>query len=200
MPTSTDLMNSQQPTNSPQSSSITATDLLSTIYAHPGPYTTVYMATRPLLPNSEEDTDRRWSELRRDLEVQGGPLEALNAIEARLSKQFDYHGRVVVLSRTAYRKNMAAAPPAWGHDDLAKHNALFTLAGVKPKDVVRQLPPLAEFEKIATGPDAIFWSAPKDKITKTMFARKLVGNPMYKELTIRNHNTTFKLAKLLDEM
>lgn len=122
------------------------------------------------------------------------------AIEARLSQQFSYHGRVVVLSRTAYRKNLAAAPPAWGQDETKKHNALFTLAGMKPKDVLSQLPPLSEFEQVGTGPGVIFWSAPKDKLTKTMFARKLVGHPMYKELTIRNHNTTFKLAALLDEM
>ncbi|MBT8249961.1 MAG: DUF1697 domain-containing protein [Acidimicrobiia bacterium] len=123
-----------------------------------------------------------------------------NAIQARLSEQFSYHGRVVVLSGAAYRKNLAAAPPAWGHDDTRKHNALFTLAGMKPKEVLSRLPPLSEFEEVATGPGVIFWSAPKDKYTKTMFARKLVGHPMYKELTIRNQNTTFKLAKLLDEM
>lgn len=123
-----------------------------------------------------------------------------NAIQARLSEQFSYHGRVVVLTGTAYRKNLAAAPASWGHDDTRKHNALFTLAGMSPDDVLSQLPLLSEFEEVATGTAALFWSAPKDKITRTMFARKLVGDPMYKELTIRNHNTTFRLAELLDAM
>ncbi len=59
-----------------------ATDLLLSIYQHPGPYTTVYLATRPLM--AMPDTYDRWKELRADLETQCAPLDALKAIEARL--------------------------------------------------------------------------------------------------------------------
>lgn len=63
---------------------ITATQRLTTAYGHPGPYTTVYLGTRPLLPGNDADTFRRWEVLRQDLEVQGAPRPALDAIEARL--------------------------------------------------------------------------------------------------------------------
>ena len=63
----------------------TATDRLAAIYQHPGPYTSVYLATLPLLPDSERDMHRRWTELRKDLASQGAPLPALEAIAARLA-------------------------------------------------------------------------------------------------------------------
>lgn len=62
---------------------LSATDLLLSIYKHPAPYTTVYLTTQPL--QSTPDTAQRWRALRANLEAQGAPPEAIQAIEARLS-------------------------------------------------------------------------------------------------------------------
>ncbi len=121
-------------------------------------------------------------------------------IETTLSKRFDYHGRVVVLDHRAYQAAEAGAPPDWGVADDEKHNALFTLAGTTPEKILDQLPEPSEFERITPAPGVIFWSAPKDRITKTMFVKQLAGHPAYQELTVRNHNTFFKLAARLAEL
>jgi uncharacterized protein (DUF1697 family) len=121
-------------------------------------------------------------------------------IESALSKRFDYHGRLLVLSRRQFNATVRAAPDDWGDDPNEKHNALFTLTGTTPKRILSQLPEASEFERIATGARAIFWSAPKDKITKTMFVKKLAGHPAYQQLTVRNHNTTFKLRQMLADL
>ncbi|MDW3217174.1 MAG: hypothetical protein R8F63_01065 [Acidimicrobiales bacterium] len=63
----------------------TAMDRLRSIYRSPGPYTTVYLATRPLLPHAERDLSERWQEMRAELETQCAPLDALEAIDARLA-------------------------------------------------------------------------------------------------------------------
>ena len=64
---------------------ITGTDRLRLIYSRPGPYTSVYLATRPLLDDAKGDTIRRWQSLRQDLETQGASPAVLNAIDARLA-------------------------------------------------------------------------------------------------------------------
>ena len=64
---------------------VSGTDKLRSIYRRPGPYTTVYLARRPLLPGAEADTAERWATLRADLEAQCAPVEALTAIDARLA-------------------------------------------------------------------------------------------------------------------
>ena len=61
------------------------------------------------------------------------------------------------------------------------------------------LPPAKpDIDAIAAGPGIVFWSAPKDRITRSAFM-KLPSLPVYQQVTIRNHNTVRRLAALLDE-
>lgn len=121
MPHSTAIMshetNPADGRHSPRSA-ITATDRLATIYGHPGPYTTVYLATRPLLANSESDTARRWRDLRIDLEVQGAPLPALQAIDARLALPSPEHTSAIAVIAAADGTTVVdygLEPPAHDH-------------------------------------------------------------------------------------
>ena len=77
-----------------------------------------------------------------------------------------------------------------------KHNALFTLQGVTPADIMSQLPPPnPKIENAVTGPGVIFWSASRQHLARTTIM-KLAKLPLYQQLTVRNHNTTFKLRDL----
>ncbi len=60
-------------------------DRLGLISASPGPYTTVLLQTRPLARNGDDNTARRWAELRAQLIERGAPTVALDAIDARLT-------------------------------------------------------------------------------------------------------------------
>ena len=121
-------------------------------------------------------------------------------LEAGLAERFDYHGRLLVMSRRRFLSSVAQAPPWWDNTDTHRHNALFTLSGITPQRVLRALPPPSEYETIATAPGVIFWTGLKSRLTRTMFVSKLAGHPMYQELTVRNSRTTHKLAELLDGM
>ena len=74
-----------------------------------------------------------------------GETDQLTArVEAGLSERFSYAARAVVLSYADYRAVLAAAPDAWGEDAAYRHNALFTLAGTTPDEVLASLPPVKE--------------------------------------------------------
>ena len=121
-------------------------------------------------------------------------------IETALSKQFDYAAQAVVFSHQQYSSELQAAPKIWGHDETQKHNAMFLIGGLKPNKVVAQLPPpIEEYEQVGVGKNTIFWSASKKYLGKTT-VMKLGGSPVYKQMTVRNHNTTLKLLALLDEL
>lgn len=130
-----------------------------------------------------------------------GATEPLTArIEAGLSERFSYAARAVVLSAADYAAALAAAPAAWGEDSACRHNALFTLAGTTPDEVLACLPPpKPDLEIVAAGPGVLFWSAQKARITRSVFAR-LPALAVYRQVTIRNHNTVRKLAALLSEL
>lgn len=122
-----------------------------------------------------------------------------SAIEAGLSKRFDYDAQAVVLSQAKYKSAVRAAPAAWGKDDNCKHNALFTLSSTTPKRVLATLDePKADIETVTTAPGVIFWSASKEAITRTTMM-KLAKNSVYRQVTVRNANTVFKLQELLEQ-
>ena len=54
-------------------------------------------------------------------------------------------------------------------------------------------------ESVELGRKVIFWSVSKESLTKTSYM-KLAKLPVYQEVTIRNHNTVFKLLQLFDEI
>ena len=122
------------------------------------------------------------------------------AIEGRLSQRLSNPVRAVVFTRARYRAAVAAAPDDWGRNDDRKHNAAFTLRGVTPRRVVAQLPvPKEDVETVAVGPGVIFWSISKRHQTRTTWM-KLAAAPVYRQLTVRNHRTVFRLRELLDEL
>ena len=120
-------------------------------------------------------------------------------IEAGLSKRFSYKAQAVVMSASQYASAVGAAPADCGNNEAQKHNALFMLHGTKPQDVLARLPaPKPDFETVTTGPGVIFWSASKKSLGRTTMM-KLAGLPIYKQLTVRNHNTVFKLLELFED-
>lgn len=121
-------------------------------------------------------------------------------VEAGLADRFNYQAQAAVLSHSKYKSAVAAAPEDWGQDPAQKHNALFTLSSVTPKQVLAQLPaPQAEFETVTVGPGVIFWSASTKHLTRTTMPQ-LAKSPLYRQLTVRNHNTVFKLLELFRDV
>ena len=127
--------------------------------------------------------------------------ELTQLIESRLSQRFNYPAQAVVLSYRKYRLAVAAAPADWGVDDNQKHNALFMMAGARAPQVLAELaiPPKVEFETVTIGPGVVFWSVSKAKFGMSAVSR-LAAMPIYQKMTVRNHNTVFKLLNLFEEI
>ena len=126
--------------------------------------------------------------------------QLVKSIENELSTRFSYPARAVVLSFDQYNSALQSAPRNWGKSNQHKHNALFVLSDNTAKRVFAQLPPQKPgIESIAVGKNAIFWSVSKDNLTKTSYM-KLAKLPAYQHVTIRNHNTVFKLLQLFEEI
>ena len=121
-------------------------------------------------------------------------------IEKRLLDSFSIAAQSVVLSQQRYISAIEAAPRQWGKDDLQKHNALFALGNITPEEVISQLPPPKKhIETITIGPGVLFWSVSKKQSTKATLMT-LPSEPVYQQLTIRNHNTVFKLLDLFEDL
>jgi uncharacterized protein (DUF1697 family) len=129
----------------------------------------------------------------------GKPTAAdIDRIEEGLSTRFAYDARVVVRDRTEMRRVVREIPADWDAADTSiRYYVLFPVAGVRARDVLGEVTPKPAFESVAAGAYAVYWSAPFATITRTAMS-KLTASPLYKQVTIRNLNTTLKLLDVMD--
>jgi uncharacterized protein (DUF1697 family) len=123
---------------------------------------------------------------------------AVAGIEGALSSSFGYAARVVVLNTSQMRRVVDDVPADWdaSNKDM-RYNVLFPVAGVRPRDVLASVRPKPDVETVGAGAHAVYWSAPFATLAKTAMV-KLSAHPVYKQVTVRNLNTTLKLLTLME--
>ncbi len=119
-------------------------------------------------------------------------------IERAIEQRFQLPVKVVVLDRAGYARIVNAIPNSWVGDASFRANVGFVRRGTDAKQVVRELQPDAAVEEVKAIDGAILWATRRDALNKSVM-RKLIGGAAYKELTVRNLNTTLKLQELLTE-
>jgi uncharacterized protein (DUF1697 family) len=127
-------------------------------------------------------------------EVDAATLAA--TIEAAIEQRFALPVKVVVLDQKAYGRIVKAIPKPWIGDGSVRANVAFVRRGTDARQVVRELAPDAAIEEVKAVDGAILWATRRDSLNRSVM-RKLIGGAAYKELTVRNLNTTLKLHELL---
>ena len=130
------------------------------------------------------------------------PAEQVAAhIDAALPSAFALDSelvRVLVLDADAYREVVAAAPKGFGDEpDRYRHDVIFYM-GVTASDVEPYIVVNPEVDEALVGERAVYHRRIAAQATRSRL-NKIIGSPVYSALTIRNWNTTVKLAAMLDE-
>jgi len=120
--------------------------------------------------------------------------------EKAIEKQFGFHVICSVILAKELLDALENAPSWWGIEDGVKHNALFIIAPATANEIIEEVGEAKpEYEKVAAVEPIIFWSAPLETFGRTRYS-KIVGTKSYASVTIRNANTTKKLAELSREV
>jgi len=119
-------------------------------------------------------------------------------IESAIEQRFRLSVKVVVLDRAAFARIVKAIPKPWVGDQRLRANVAFVRRGTDARQVVRELEPDAAVEEVKAIDGAILWATRRDAVNRSVM-RKLIGGAAYKELTVRNLNTTLKLQELLTQ-
>lgn len=117
-----------------------------------------------------------------------------------LAANYDFPIGSVVLSAPQLAASLAAIPDWWGQEGDVRHNALFKLPGYEDSfdGLIRRK--ATAYDQIAFTPDVIFWSSPqKANFSRALYA-KMLPEPYYPLVSIRNRNTTLKLGEMLAAM
>jgi uncharacterized protein (DUF1697 family) len=124
------------------------------------------------------------------------PAKLEAGIERAIEERFRLAVTVVVLDRRAYARIVEAIPEAWVGDAGVRANVAFVRRGTDARAVVGELQPDPAIEEVLAVDGAILWATRRNALNRSVM-RKLIGGAAYKELTVRNLNTTLRLRELL---
>lgn len=117
-------------------------------------------------------------------------------IERMLVKDHDLDSKVVVRTMAEMEKLVEALPKSWDSDDSRRYYVIFLRHTIDSEDILAELPPNPDVEEIVYHPGTLLWSALISELTRSKI-QKLSTRKIYKDMTIRNLNTTKKLLTLM---
>ena len=121
--------------------------------------------------------------------------------ENLIAERFGLDIPVCVISAPELSDALAHAPDWWNSDPQSKHNAIFVIPPMTTEEICAQVGEIKpEYEKLAYHGKVLFWSAPIATFSRTRLTKIVQGKAAYNAITIRNANTTLKLAELAGEV
>jgi uncharacterized protein (DUF1697 family) len=129
-------------------------------------------------------------------DARGAHASVVKRLEKALSDSFDYHAKLVLRSAAEMQEVLHDAPKGFGSDrEQYKYDVLFARPGVDIAKVLQEVPVHPEVDVATAGRHALYYRRLIARETSSRLSR-LVQMPVYKELTVRNWNTTCKLVQM----
>lgn len=120
-------------------------------------------------------------------------------VEELILADFSLEIPVTLISGEELVESLSYAPDWWNNDPDSKHNTIIVIPPATPAEIAEQIGEIKpEYEKISMHGQFIFWSAPLKTFSRSRWSR-IVKTSAYQSITIRNANTTLKLAELVQK-
>ena len=124
-------------------------------------------------------------------------LALTRQIEKALSKTFAYESRVVVRSLEQMKAIVEGAPKGFGGRPAAfRYDVFFLKDPLTADEAIRSVPVNPEVDRVFAGDGVLYASRLVSKAAQSRLSR-IAGKPEYKNMTIRNWNTTGKLLEMM---
>lgn len=96
------------------------------------------------------------------------------------------------------RATVDRAPAGFGDDPARyRYDAIFLKAPLTARTAIKSVPTKEGVDRADVGPGVLYFSRLTSRATQSRLS-KIVGTPVYRNMTIRNWNTTTKLARMLE--
>lgn len=119
-------------------------------------------------------------------------------IEKGLSKRFNFDAKVVVISQKELSIIVKSAPEGFGKDDEKfRYDVIFLKEPLTPKEAMESVKVREGVDAAHAGKQALYFSRLISRASQS-YLTKIIGMPVYQNMTIRNWNTTTKLLTLME--
>ena len=120
-------------------------------------------------------------------------------IEAGLSRQFKFDAKVVIISRKELKEIVQSAPRGFGKDaETYRYDVIFLKEQLTSKEAMKSVSVKEGVDSAHAGKDALYFSRLISKASSSHLT-KIIGLPVYQNMTIRNWNTTAKLLAMMEK-
>jgi uncharacterized protein (DUF1697 family) len=127
-------------------------------------------------------------------ERDAGKLES--TIEQALQERFELPITVVVRTRAELARLVKAIPAEWMGNDSVRVYVAFLRRTLDGRALARELKPREGVDELVATKSALIWATRRDALTRSGL-QKITVVPAYREMTLRNLNTTLNLQELL---
>jgi uncharacterized protein (DUF1697 family) len=117
-------------------------------------------------------------------------------IEKMLSRDYQLESKVVVRSLPEMEKLVKSLPQSSDAASSWRHNVIFLRHTIDSEKILADLPTKSDIEEIVYRQGTVLWSAQATKLNQTNMA-KLSSRKIFRDMTVRNLNTTKKLYELM---
>jgi uncharacterized protein (DUF1697 family) len=123
----------------------------------------------------------------------------VSRIERALSARFEYASRVVVLTHAQLAQVVERAPKVFGKaPDKYRYDVVFLKQPLTETEAMKSVSLKPGVDAAWKGKGVLYFSRLTSKAAQSHLSKLLVL-PVYKQMTIRNWNTTTKLLALMDK-
>ena len=127
------------------------------------------------------------------------PRKLEKKIEQMLSKDFQLDSKVVIRSLAEMEQLVESLPRNWTSDPDWRYNVIFLRHTIDSEKILEELTTKGDHEQISYRPGTVLWSAQASEINRTNM-QKLSSRKIFRDMTVRNLNTTKKLCELMQKI
>ena len=117
-------------------------------------------------------------------------------LERAIEQRFELDVKVFVRTPAQLEAVAAAVPKNWIGNKQLRCNGVFLAREIDRPSIVAELDPKEDIEEVVYVKGTLLWAAKVASLTRSSMV-KLSRRPEYKQMTVRNLNTTLKLRDLL---
>jgi uncharacterized protein (DUF1697 family) len=120
-------------------------------------------------------------------------------IEKGLSKRFNFEAKVVVIAQKELVGIVRGAPEGFGSEEKQfRYDVIFLKEPLTPKEAIKSVSAREGVDTAHAGKQALYFSRLISRASQSHLT-KIIGMPVYQNMTIRNWNTTTKLLALMEK-
>jgi uncharacterized protein (DUF1697 family) len=126
-------------------------------------------------------------------------IKLVEKIEKMLSDIFKYNAKVVLVTDKELKNVVNDAPPDFGKDpEKFRYDVIFLKEPLTAEDAMKNVRVKEGVDQAYQGNNVLYFSRLAAKAAQS-YLGKITGMPEYKNMTIRNWNTTAKLLAMMEK-